>query len=208
MTDPNYTDILLIVDRSGSMGLIQVDAEGGINAFLDEQKKGPGRCTVTLAEFDHEYTALYTSKPVAEVPAYRLQPRGTTALLDAIGRALTETGRRLASLAENERPGNVVVVIQTDGLENASQEWTRERVLAAVTEQIEKYGWTFTYLGANQDAIAVGTGLGIPAGNSLTFDSMNVAVATASASNLTNTVRRNESWGGYADDERARAGTP
>ena len=94
--------------------------------------------------------------PVADVPPLNLQPRGSTALLDAMGRLITDTGRKLVALSENERPGNVIVAIMTDGMENASREWTHPAIKSLVEQQTKDYGWQFLYMGADQDAIEVG----------------------------------------------------
>ena len=177
MTNPNYTDISVLLDRSGSMHAIKTDTEGGFAAFIEEQKKTPGRCQVTLAQFDDQYEVVYSDQPLASVPALHLQPRGSTALLDAIGRLITSTGERLAAMPEADRPGSVIVVIMTDGLENASREFTGAAVKGLIAEQSEKYGWTFVYLGANQDAIAVGESLGVNRDRSMTYAGPQAAAA-------------------------------
>lgn len=169
MTDPNYTHLAFLLDRSGSMQSIRTDIEGGFDAFIADQAGQPGRCTVTLAQFDTEYEVIYESRPVARVPHLRLEPRGMTALLDSIGRLVTDVGQGLADLPEDRRPGTVIVGIMTDGLENASLEWTRPAVKALIEKQERDYSWTFSYMGANQDAIEVGEGLGIGADRSMTY---------------------------------------
>lgn len=180
MTNPNYTDISVLLDRSGSMHAIKTDTEGGFAAFIDEQKKTPGRCQVTLAQFDDQYEVVYSDQPLAAVPALDLRPRGSTALLDAIGRLVSSTGERLAALPEGDRPGSVIVVIMTDGLENASREFTGPAVKSLIAEQSEKYGWTFVYLGANQDAIAVGESLGVNRDRAMTYAGPQAAAAMRS----------------------------
>ena len=169
MTDSNYTHIAFLLDRSGSMTSIKSDTEGGFNAYIESQRRQPGRCTVTLAQFDNEYEEVFAGRPIADVPALDLQPRGMTALNDAIARLVRTTGEFLAAMAEDVRPGAVIVGIMTDGMENASVEWTRPAVKALIEAQEAKYDWTFSYLGANQDAIEVGSSMGIPADRSLTY---------------------------------------
>ena len=111
MTDPTYTDITMVLDRSGSMQSIKTDTIGGFDAFISEQRQVPGRCTVSLVQFDNEYEEVYTGRPIAEVPTLTLVPRGSTAMLDAIGRAVNATGARLAAMPEDRRPGTVIVGI-------------------------------------------------------------------------------------------------
>lgn len=171
MTDPNYTHMAFLLDASGSMAAIRSDVEGGFDAFIAEQRTQPGRCTVTLADFSGpgDYQVRYAAKELSEVEHLVLQPRGMTALLDSIGRLVTETGQYLAGLPEEQRPGLVIVGIMTDGLENSSQEWTRPGIKALIEQQEETYSWVFHYLGANQDAIEVGAGLGVRADAALTY---------------------------------------
>lgn len=184
MTDPTYTHLSFLLDASGSMQTIKSDVEGGFDAFVAEQRTQPGRCTVTLADFSGpgDYQVRYTGKDLAQVEPLCLQPRGTTALLDSIGRLVVETGQWLAALPEEQRPGLVIVGIMTDGHENASQEWTRAGVRALVEEQEQRYGWVFHYLGANQDAIEEGAHLGVRADSSLTYDGAAAGAAMAAYS--------------------------
>ena len=169
MTRADLTHLYFLLDRSGSMQSIKTDTEGGFAAFIDEQRKGTGECRVTLAQFDNEYDVVYSGRPLADVPALDLQPRGSTALLDAMGRLITSAGKDLAALAENERPGTVIVAVMTDGHENASQEWTHPAIKALVEQQTKDFAWQFMYMGADQDAVEVGMSLGVAAGASVTY---------------------------------------
>ena len=169
MTDQNLTHIYFLLDRSGSMQSIKSDTEGGFAAFVEEQRRTPGECRVTLAQFDNHYDVVYADRPIADVPALVLEPRGSTALLDAMGKLVTDSGARLAVLAEDERPGTVIVAIMTDGHENASQEWTHPAIKALVEQQTTQWGWQFLYMGADQDAIEVGRNIGVAAANSVTY---------------------------------------
>lgn len=177
MPNAGYTDVTVLLDRSGSMQSIKTDTEGGFNAFVEDQKRLPGECRLTLVQFDNEYEFVYRGVPVADVAPLNLMPRGGTALLDAIGRSISETGERLAKLPEHQRPQNVVFVIITDGQENASREYGRERVFAMVKHQSSKYNWQFIYLGANQDAIAVGGSFGVNANACANYGTSKEAVA-------------------------------
>ena len=159
----DLTHITMVIDRSGSRQSIQSDAEGGINSFIEQQKQEPGEANVTLVQFDTDYEFVHSGVPIKQVPAFKLVPRGSTALLDAVGRAINETGARLAVIDESQRSGLVVFVIVTDGEENSSREFTRDQIRKMVEHQQSAYKWQFTFLAANQDAFAEGASLGIAA---------------------------------------------
>jgi uncharacterized protein YegL len=190
MTRADLTHIYFLLDRSGSMQSIKTDIEGGFAAFVEEQQQAPGECQVTLAQFDDRYDVVYSSVPVAKVPPLNLQPRGRTALLDAMGRLITTAGDELAALAEPERPGTVIVAVMTDGYENASHEWTHLAIKALVEQQTEKYSWQFLYMGADQDAIEVGASLGVAAGASVTYGRGKSRQAMAAAAGKIGKLRR------------------
>ena len=191
MTNSDLTLIGILVDRSGSMWDCKDDMQGGINTFLKEQASQPGQLEVTLAQFDTEYEMLWKPTRITEkhVPTYTLVPRGGTALLDSLGRFVTETGRELSKRAENDRPGNVIILVVTDGYENSSREWNKSRVKNLIEQQTDKYNWQFTYLGANQDAIVEGGGMGFNMDSSLTYTTNNAPIAFAAASNAVTNVR-------------------
>jgi hypothetical protein len=211
VTDPQRTLIAVLLDRSGSMESIKADAEGGFNAFITEQGRQPGAATVTLAQFDTEYEVVYANRPIADVAPLRLQPRGGTALYDGVGRLITDVGAELAVLPEGERPGTVIVVVMTDGHENSSVEWTHEAVNAAVKRQESEYSWTFVFLGANMDAVAIGQRMGFSADSSLTYDASDEGVASAMASATAYVSRRRLAApaglvaAGFSEEDRARA---
>ncbi len=165
----DLTDITLVIDRSGSMEEIRADAEGGANAFIREQAQQPGEALLTLVQFDDEHEFVHRGIPIKQTPAYTLVPRGSTALLDAVGRAINETGERLARMPEADRPGLVVFVILTDGEENSSKEFSKARVKEMIQRQQSEYNWQFTFLGADQDAFAEAGRLGIAAGGTANF---------------------------------------
>jgi hypothetical protein len=179
MTNPNLTHLYFLLDRSGSMHTIVDDTVGGFDAFIAEQRKTPGECRVTLAQFDDVYEEVYADRPIAEVPSLVLQPRNTTALLDSVARLVIDAGERLASLSEDQRPGTVVIGIMTDGMENASREWTHPQVKQLIEKQTKAYQWQFLYLGADQDAIEVGMSIGVDAGHSVTYGRGKVKQALA-----------------------------
>lgn len=172
MTKAGLTEIVTIVDRSGSMGHLRSDVIGGFNNFLAEQQKLPGEARMTYVQFDNEYEQLFSSVPVKSVAPLSFEtyvPRGGTALLDAVGRTINEVGARLRSTPESERPERVIVVIQTDGEENSSREFTYAQINDMVTHQREKYNWEFIFLGANIDSFAVGSAIGLAACNIANF---------------------------------------
>ena len=205
MTDPTYTDITMVLDRSGSMQSIKDDTIGGFDAFIGEQRRLPGRCTVSLVQFDNVYEEVYTGRDLADVPSLTLVPRGSTAMLDAIGRAVNATGARLAAMPEDRRPGTVIVGIMTDGLENASREFTYPMVKALIEQQEQVYGWTFMYMGANQDAIEVGASLGVARDRSLTYAGPKVAAAMGAYSASVGTIREAVAAGAPVEQARRRA---
>jgi Mg-chelatase subunit ChlD len=201
------TLVVLVVDRSGSMESIRDDMEGGIRTLLKEQAEEPGTCVVTLAQFDTEYELLFQSIPAAEV-TYDLVPRGGTALLDAIGRTIVHVRHTVEAQPEPLRPAHVVFAVVTDGLENSSVEWTKAKVLDAV-KQASDTGWQFTFLGANQDAIAEGGGMGFGRAGSMTYDASSAGVtgAMSAMSASVRRLRRGIDPGlSYTEEERRQSG--
>jgi hypothetical protein len=182
MTRPDLTHLYFLLDRSGSMQSIKSDIEGGFAAFVDEQRRASGEARATLAQFDDVYEVVYADRPVADVPPLDLRPRNMTALHDAMGRLITDAGAELAALPESRRPGTVIVAIMTDGLENASKEWTAAAIKALVEQQTTTYGWTFMYMGADQDAVEVGAALGIDRDHAVTYGRSKSAAAMGTAS--------------------------
>jgi hypothetical protein len=161
-----------VLDRSGSMQAVASDTIGGFNTFLAEQKKQPGYATLTLAQFDTIYEIVHDGKPIAKVPELDNEtfvPRGMTALLDAIGNTINRTGKRLSDMPEDQRPAKVIVVILTDGFENASKEFTTQKIGEMIALQRDTYKWEFVFIGANQDAIASAATIGIASSNALSY---------------------------------------
>jgi hypothetical protein len=165
----DLTDITLIVDRSGSMASIAEESRNGIKTFVEEQKKVAGACVLSLVQFDNEIERPFTAKPLDEVGAIPLEPRGATALLDAIGSTIEATGVRLAAMPEDQRPGREMIVIITDGHENASLLYDQAKVFEMISHQRDVYQWDFVFLGANQDAIATASKIGIANANALSY---------------------------------------
>lgn len=168
----NLTDIAFILDRSGSMSSVAHAAISGFNEFLRDQQAASGQARLTLVLFDNEYLVPADNIPVQEVVALNTDtyvPRNTTALLDAIGTTVERMGTRLANTPESDRPAKVIIAILTDGLENASEEFTWKQISEMIRHQTEKYAWEFLFLGANQDAIATAANLNIAAHNASAF---------------------------------------
>jgi len=168
----SLTEIAFILDRSGSMESQMEAAIGSFNTFLHEQRQTPGEARFTLALFDDRYELPYSSIPISEVTdldTTTFVPRGMTALLDAIGRTIDELGAKLGALPEESRPGQVIVAILTDGLENASRHYTHQQIADRIAQQRDVYKWQFFFLGANQDAIATAAAMNIDRGSSLQF---------------------------------------
>lgn len=152
--------ITLVVDRSGSMRSIQEEAEGGIRKFLEDQAALTGiKVKVSLYQFDSEYEQVYGPVKVGKAPAYHLQPRGMTALFDAVGKGIEDT-RAAVAAAGDERPEKIVVVIMTDGAENSSREHTAESVKALVEAQ-KAAGWEFVFLAGDLSAAEFGRASGL-----------------------------------------------
>ncbi len=168
----NTTDISILLDRSGSMSCIAEETIKGFNAFLKEQQKIGDKAYVTLAQFDHEYELLYEGIPLQEamqLTTINFTPRGTTALLDAMGRSIVETRHRILCMPATERPDRVIFVTITDGRENHSSEYTRLQIFDMISMQRSKHNWEFLFLAANQHAIEEAGQLGIPPTHAFDF---------------------------------------
>ncbi len=186
----DLTDITLVVDRSGSMQQVREDAEGGVNAFIAQQAAQPGEALLTLVEFDTEYEFLHQGVPISQVPEYKLVPRGMTALLDAVGRGINETGERLAKLNEQDRPGLVIFVIMTDGHENSSREFTKAQIKEMVDRQQNEYNWQFTFLGTDQNSFDEAGDMGIHADGMAMYSPMMMKAAYDATSSKVARMRR------------------
>lgn len=166
-------EIAVVMDQSGSMQSVKNDAIGGFNSFLEDQKKLPGEANLTLVLFDSEnYTERHLGIPIAKgepLSESTYKPGANTPLLDAIGRTVTKLGQRLEAMPEADRPEKVIMAILTDGLENYSSEYSREKVFEMVKHQKEVYGWEFLFLAANQDAIASAAQYGIAANRAMNY---------------------------------------
>lgn len=172
MTDINLTEIVAIIDRSGSMMSLRNDTIGGFNSFLAEQKKTTGKAKLTLVQFDDKYQIDCDGvdvNSVKDLDQTTYVPRGSTALLDAVGKTIVTVGERLAKMKEEERPGQVIFLIITDGQENASKEYQAAKIKEMVQHQIEKYSWTFTFMGGGDAAFSQAAHIGINMANAYNY---------------------------------------
>jgi hypothetical protein len=175
------------------MNAIAGDAIGGFNTFLTQQQALPGDARLTLVLFDHEYQVTHSGVEIRSVPPldeHTYVPRGMTALLDAVGRTIDDVGKRLAATPEDQRPGKVIVAILTDGMENASRDYTNAKVAAMIRHQQEKYSWEFIFLAANQDAIKAAEAIAIQPKDAIAFQATGQGVRMAMARVSEETARR------------------
>ena len=178
----NATEIVVVMDKSTSMGAIAVEVIGGFNKFLKEQRALPDPANLTLVLFDTAYSIPINGMPIAEVPELNsttYRPGGCTALLDGVGRAIVETGSRLAAMGEDRRPEKVIVVVITDGEENSSVEHKKEQIAEMVKHQEEKYDWCFIFMGANVDAFHEAAGIGIQAAMAVNYSATPIGTRSA-----------------------------
>ncbi|MCM3574613.1 MULTISPECIES: vWA domain-containing protein [Mesobacillus] len=168
----NLTEIIFLLDRSGSMAGLEGDTVGGFNAFVKKQTELEGETILTTVLFDDQYEVLWNGIDAreAELTEDDYYVRGMTALLDAVGKTILDVGYRLARTSEERRPGKVIFVITTDGMENASSEFTYGKVKELIRHQQERYSWEFIFMGANIDAAKEADSLGIHIENSFNFE--------------------------------------
>ena len=162
----NLTELVFILDRSGSMAGLEGDTIGGFNAMLQKQRGEPGEAVISTVLFDNETEVIHDRIPLDRVPRLTEKEyyvRGCTALLDAVGGAIHHIGNVHKYAREEDRPEKTLFVITTDGLENASRRYTYEKVKAMIERQRETYGWEFLFLGANIDAAREAARFGIRA---------------------------------------------
>jgi hypothetical protein len=204
------TRIAIILDRSGSMESCKESTVTGFNEFIRNQKKIPGEATVRLVQFDDQYETVF-DKPLLDCPELTqtaFVPRGSTALLDAQGRAIAELGRELTALPEQERPSKVIVVTLTDGLENASKDYSIEKIGDMIREQRDRYNWDFVFLGANQDAVATAAAINIPAPSAMSYSASKAGIAAtmAAVSHYVGASRAGKAAAFSAEDRKAAMG--
>ena len=190
------TELVFIVDRSGSMSGLEKDTIGGFNSMIEKQKKEAGEALVSTVLFDNESVVIHDRLPLDAVPRMTEKEyftRGCTALLDAVGGAIHHIGNIHKYAREEDRPQRTLFIITTDGMENASRRYDYPRVREMIERQKEKYGWEFLFLGSNIDAAKEAARFGISAeraanyhadhqGTGLVYEAVNAAVCAVRAS--------------------------
>jgi len=176
------TELVFIIDRSGSMAGLENDTIGGFNSMLKEQQIVEGEATVTTVLFDDRYELIHDRidiRAVAPLTAEDYTVRGSTALLDAVGKTIKKIREVQKRTAEDYRAEKVMFVIITDGEENASREYSADRVKKRIEKQKEKYGWEFIFFGANMDAVAEAGKLGISADRAQNYNADSIGTSAA-----------------------------
>ena len=164
MATNNITEIVFILDRSGSMAGLEKDTIGGFNSLIEKQKKEEGTAYISTVLFDNDSEVLHDRMPLDKIQPMTDKEyfvRGCTALLDAIGGAIHHIGNVHKYARPEDRPSKTLFIITTDGMENASRRYTADKVKSMISRQKEKYGWEFLFLGANIDAVETAGRIGI-----------------------------------------------
>lgn len=215
MKKTNITELVFILDRSGSMSGLEADTIGGYNSLLKTQKKEAGTAFVTTVLFDDSYELLHDRINIRElrpITGKEYFVRGSTALLDAIGKTISRAGNDQKHADEGRRADKVMIVIITDGMENASEEYTYNRIMEMIDRQKERYGWEFLFLGANIDAIATAAKFGISADRAANYHAdskgtqLNYEAVNNFASNLRNDISNDACWKKNIDEDYKKRG--
>lgn len=197
------TELVFILDRSGSMSGLEEDTIAGFNTMLDKQCKEKGKATITTVLFDDELELIHDQvdvKKVKKLTSKDYYVRGTTALLDAIGITLNKTITKMKNTKKKERADKVMFVIITDGMENASREYDHQKVKAMIDKQKEKYNWEFIFMGANIDAVRTASMFGIHSNRSVNYHAdelgtkLNFQVVNDVISKMRVTSKINDEW--------------
>lgn len=199
----NLTEMVFLLDRSGSMEGLEKDTIGGFNSLIAKQKKVKGSAKITTVLFDNEYEVLHNRIDLKEVVAMTADQyfvRGSTALLDSVGKTIQDIGKALAKTHEDNRPEKVIFVIITDGMENASNKFSQQQIKDMIEHQKAKYNWEFMFLGANIDAVAVAESYGISEDRAVEFlcdeigTELNFKIVSETVDCMRNSIKVDESW--------------
>ena len=169
----NLTELVFIIDRSGSMAGLERDTIGGFNAMIEKQRREQGQCLVSTVLFDHEREVLHDRVKLSKITPMTEKEytvRGTTALIDALGNAIHHIGNVHKYARKEDVPEHTLFVITTDGFENASRQYSSDQVRAMIERQKKKYGWEFLFLGANIDAVETAGRYGISADRAVYYN--------------------------------------
>jgi uncharacterized protein YegL len=206
----DLTELIFILDRSGSMGGLESDTIGGYNAMLKKQMEAEGAAFVTTALFDDEYELLHDRinlkgvKPISDKEYF---VRGTTALLDAIGKSIQKIVNVQRNTSDDEKAEKVMFIITTDGLENASREYSYSRIRSMIEKQKSRYGWEFIFLGANIDAVAEAEKFGIDSSRAAQFHNdkegieLNYKVVSEAICELRSSKTISRDWKNQIDED-------
>ncbi|MCL2866708.1 MAG: VWA domain-containing protein, partial [Clostridia bacterium] len=211
-------ELVFILDRSGSMGGMESDTIGGFNSMLTKQQAEPGECRITTVLFDDKYEVLHDRidiKAVRRMSEQEYFVRGSTALLDAVGKSINKIGGVQKNTDNAYRAEKVLFVITTDGMENASREFSYEKIRSMIEHQKSKYGWEFIFLGANIDAAEVASRMGIARNRSQSFhnDSKGIELNYAVMSDVTacfraapSNTKLDDNWNAEIQDDYKKRG--
>lgn len=206
----NITELVFIIDRSGSMSGLEKDTIGGFNSMIEKQRKEEGECYVSTVLFDHETKVLHDRVRLSEVKPMTEEDytvRGTTALIDALGGAIHHIGNVHKYARPEDVPAHTMFVITTDGMENASRKYTSDQVKQKIERQKEKYGWEFIFIGANIDAVETAARYGINSDRAVNYhaDKKGTKVMYEAVANAVSYVRDcggiSSDWRNYVDED-------
>lgn len=209
-TKKNITELVFILDRSGSMGGLEADTIGGFNSMIEKQRKEAGECYVSTVLFDHVSEVLHDRIKLSEIRPMTDRDytvRGSTALIDALGDAIHHIGNIHKYARPEDVPAHTLFVITTDGMENASHRYTSEHVKTMIERQKEKYGWEFIFIGANIDAVETAARYGIDSSRAVNYnaDGKGTQILYASVARAVHNVRScaplDADWRAELDDD-------
>jgi uncharacterized protein YegL len=207
--------LVFILDRSGSMSGLEGDTIGGYNSMLEKQKKEPGEAVITTVLFDDRYELLHdriSIKGIEPITDREYFVRGSTALLDAVGKTINKIENVQKHTAEYERAEHVMFIITTDGMENASREFNYEKVRFMIENQKRRYGWEFIFLGANIDAVSAAQRFGINRDRAANYNAdsegtrLNYEVISETVSCMRANCAISENWKDRIDDDFKKRG--